>query len=250
MEGAGVEFDLQMGVKVNKSLQTTNKNIFAVGDCCAKYKVFFPPIFLYLIYIIYLHYSFTLFIKISFYLRKIEIKIIKLIKIFKKKQFTHVADFMARMVIRNAFFFGNGRFETLIIPWAIYTSPELAHVGLYPKDLIKKKIAFDVYERSFAEVDRAKLEEEEEGFVRIYTRKGEDKILGCTIVAPNAGDMISEVTLAITNGIGLASIAVTIHPYPTLSDSIRQIGDMYNRSRLTPTVRTLFRKLFTTYRKV
>jgi pyruvate/2-oxoglutarate dehydrogenase complex dihydrolipoamide dehydrogenase (E3) component len=199
LEEAGVEFDTQKGVMVSKQLQTTNKNIYAVGDCCSKYK------------------------------------------------FTHVADAMARLVIRNALFFGNATFDVLVIPWAVYTSPELAHVGLYPADLIRKKIAYDVYERNFAEVDRAKVEEEV-GFVRIYTAHGNDKILGCTIVAPNAGDMISEVTLAITNGIGLASIATTIHPYPTFAESIRQIGDMYNRSRLTPTVRTLFRKLFSTYR--
>ncbi|CAN0527418.1 unnamed protein product, partial [Ectocarpus sp. 12 AP-2014] len=97
LEKAGVEFNPKEGVKVNDQLQTTNKSIYAVGDCCTKF------------------------------------------------QFTHAADFMARIVIRNALFFGKAKFSDLLIPWATFTEPEVAHVGLYPRDMEAQKIAYDTY---------------------------------------------------------------------------------------------------------
>ena len=91
-------------------------------------------------------------------------------------------------------------------------------------------------------MDRAILEGEEDGFVKVHVKKGTDRILGATIVAANAGDMISEVTLAMTHGLGLKKIADTIHPYPTQAEAIRKVGDLYNRARLTPFVKSLFQK--------
>ena len=91
-------------------------------------------------------------------------------------------------------------------------------------------------------MDRAVLEGETEGFVRVHTKKGTDSIVGATIVAANAGDMISEITLAMTHGLGLKKIADTIHPYPTQAEAVRKVGDLYNRSRLTPFVKSLFQK--------
>lgn len=158
-------------------------------------------------------------------------------------KFTHAADFMARIVIQNALFPGPGRkVSTLTIPWATYTSPELAHVGITTQDAADQGIEIDTYTQAFDGVDRAILEGEESGFVKIHTQKGSDKILGATIVASNAGDMISEVTLAMTHGIGLGKIASTIHPYPTQGDAIRKVGDLYNKTRLTPFVKGLFNK--------
>ncbi len=125
---------------------------------------------------------------------------------------------------------------------AIITSPEVAHVGLYPNEAEAKGIAIDTYTQELNDVDRAILEGETEGFVRIHTKKGTDRILGATIVAANAGDMISEITMAMTHGLGLKKIADTIHPYPTQAEAIRKVGDLYNRSRLTPLVKTLFQK--------
>ena len=87
------------------------------------------------------------------------------------------------------------------------------------------------------------LEGETGGFVRVHLRKGSDKILGATIVAEHAGDMIPEITLAMTHQIGLGKIATTIHPYPTQAEAIRKLGDQYNRTRLTPFVKRLFSKL-------
>tara|TARA_R110002049_G_scaffold2750_2_gene21458 strand:+ start:241436 stop:242956 length:1521 start_codon:yes stop_codon:yes gene_type:complete len=153
-----------------------------------------------------------------------------------KLKFTHAADFMARTVIQNALFMGRGKVSNLTIPWATYTSPELAHVGIYPDEASKQGIEIDTYTQPLDEVDRAILKSETEGFVRVHVAKGQDKILGATIVAANAGDMIGEITLAIANGLGLKQIGSTIHPYPTQAEAIRKLGDQYNRTRLTPLV--------------
>ena len=157
-------------------------------------------------------------------------------------KFTHAADFMARIVIQNALFMGRAKASSLVIPWATYTSPEIAHVGLYPKEAEEKGIAIQTFSQEFSDVDRAILEGETEGFVRVHSQQGTDKILGCTIVAKNAGDMISEVALVMTHGLGLKKIASTIHPYPTQAEAIRKIGDQYSRTRLTPFVKSLLNK--------
>ncbi|MDP6557543.1 MAG: mercuric reductase [Pirellulaceae bacterium] len=157
-------------------------------------------------------------------------------------QFTHAADFMARFVIQNALFKGRKKLSALTIPWCTYTSPEIAHVGLYEQEAEGKGILVDTYEQHLSEVDRAILEGEEDGFTRIHVKKGTDKIVGATIVARNAGDMISEITLAMTHGLGLSKIGSTIHPYPTQAEAIRRLGDQYNRTRLTPMVKSMFVK--------
>jgi pyruvate/2-oxoglutarate dehydrogenase complex dihydrolipoamide dehydrogenase (E3) component len=146
---------------------------------------------------------------------------------------------MARIVIQNALFMGRKRASELVIPWCTYTSPEIAHVGLYEKDAKERGIPVDTFTQELNEVDRAILDGETEGFVRMHTREGTDQILGATIVAAHAGEMISEITLAITHRIGLKKLASTIHPYPTQTEAIRKVGDAYNRTRLTPFVRNL-----------
>jgi len=155
-----------------------------------------------------------------------------------KFKFTHAADFQARIVIQNALFavgpFGKKKASDLIIPWATYTSPEIAHVGLYPNDASKAGIEIDTYTQHFDHVDRAILEGAVEGFVKVHTKKGTDTIVGATIVAENAGDMISEINVAMTNKLGLSKIGSTIHPYPTQAEAIRKLGDQFNKTRLTP----------------
>jgi pyruvate/2-oxoglutarate dehydrogenase complex dihydrolipoamide dehydrogenase (E3) component len=158
-------------------------------------------------------------------------------------QFTHAADFMARIVIRNALFFGRAGTSALTIPWCTYTEPEIAHVGLYEKQAREQGIEVDTFTRKLSEVDRAILEGHTNGFARVHVRKGTDKIVGATIVSSNAGDMISEITLAMTHNLGLKQIAGTIHPYPTQAEVIRQIGDAYNRTRLTPFTKSFFSRL-------
>ncbi len=155
-------------------------------------------------------------------------------------QFTHAADFMARTVIRNALFFGRAKASALTIPWCTYTEPEIAHVGLYAQQAEEQGVALDTFTRELAEVDRAILEDRTRGFVRVHVRKGSDRMVGATIVAHHAGEMISEITLAMTNGLGLKHIAATIHPYPTQAEVVRQVADAYNRTRLTPFAKKLF----------
>ena len=166
--------------------------------------------------------------------------------ICSKYKFTHAADFQARIVIQNSLFavgpFGKKKASRLIIPWATYTSPEVAHVGMYPEEAKAAGIEIDTYIQQFADVDRAILDGQDEGFVKVHTKKGTDKIVGATIVAENAGDMISEITLAMNNDIGLSKIGGTIHPYPTQAEAIRKLGDQFNRTRLTPFVKSMFKK--------
>ncbi len=195
LEHAGVEFDARLGVVVNENLQTTNPDIYAVGDVAGRY------------------------------------------------QFTHMADFMARLVIKNALFFGRDKVSDLLIPWATYTDPEVAHVGLYEKDLGERNIPFATFKREFSDVDRGIVDGIASGYVKIHVAKGKDRILGATIVGSHAGDMISEITVAMQAGMGLGRLAGVIHPYPTAAEAIRQCGDAYNRERLTPAVKSIFYNL-------
>jgi pyruvate/2-oxoglutarate dehydrogenase complex dihydrolipoamide dehydrogenase (E3) component len=159
-----------------------------------------------------------------------------------KHKFTHTADASARIVIQNALFKGRKRLSDLVIPWCTYTDPAIAHVGMYEADAQEAGIEVDTFVRHLSEVDRAITDGQEEGMVKVHVRKGTDRILGATIVAERAGDMISEITLAMVNGIGLKGIAKVIHPYPTQAEAIKQIADEYNRTRLTPRLKSGFKK--------
>lgn len=163
-------------------------------------------------------------------------------------QFTHAADFQARMVIQNALFFGRGKVSNLITPWATYTSPELAQVGHTAESAGAAGVQIQTFTVPLHDVDRARLEGETKGFCRVHVRQGTDHIVGATIVAPNAGDMISEVTLAMTNGLGLAAIGRTMHPYPTQGEVLRKVADAWRRTKLTPFVKRLFLRYFSLFR--
>jgi pyruvate/2-oxoglutarate dehydrogenase complex dihydrolipoamide dehydrogenase (E3) component len=157
-------------------------------------------------------------------------------------KFTHAADAMARIVIHNALFLGRAKVSALTIPWCTYTDPEIAHVGLYAAEAEQRGIATATFEQSFAHVDRAILDGDTAGFVRIHVRKGTDRIIGATIVARHAGEMIGELSLVMTARLGLKALGRTIHPYPTQAEAIRRAADAYNRSRLTPLVKWLLGK--------
>ncbi len=160
--------------------------------------------------------------------------------ICSKYKFTHAADFMARIVIQNALFFGRSKASALTIPWCTYTSPEIAHVGLTEREAHEQGIAIQTFIQELEHVDRAILEGDTEGFVKVHVRAGTDRIIGATLVAEHAGEMIGELTLAIKAGIGLKTLGATIHPYPTVAEAIRKTGDQFNRTRLTPFVKSLF----------
>jgi pyruvate/2-oxoglutarate dehydrogenase complex dihydrolipoamide dehydrogenase (E3) component len=157
-----------------------------------------------------------------------------------KYKFTHTADATARMVIQNALFLGRKKLSALTIPWCTYTDPEIAHVGMYEREAREKGIGVDAFIKPLNDVDRAIADGEEEGFVKIHVKKGTDRILGATIVARHAGEMIAEITLAIVGNLGLGTLANVIHTYPTQAEAIKQVADAYNRTRLTPFIKGLF----------
>jgi pyruvate/2-oxoglutarate dehydrogenase complex dihydrolipoamide dehydrogenase (E3) component len=154
-------------------------------------------------------------------------------------RFTHTADASARIVVQNALFMGRKKLSALTIPWCTYTDPEIAHVGIYVREANDRRIPVKTFTIPMHQVDRAILDGEEEGFVKIHVREGTDRILGATVVARHAGEMINEITLAMVAGAGLGTVAKVIHSYPTQAEAIRKAADAYLRSRLTPTLRKL-----------
>jgi len=163
-------------------------------------------------------------------------------------QFTHIADAQARIVIQNALFFGRSKASALTIPWCTFTTPEIAHVGLYEKDAKERGLAVDTLTVPLSTVDRAILDGADEGFLRLHLEKGKDRILGATLVAEHAGDMIGELCLAITHSIGLGKIASVIHPYPTQGEVVKKAADQWRRTKLTPGVKKLFERWFRVFK--
>ena len=160
-----------------------------------------------------------------------------------KHKFTHTADASARIVIQNALFWGRKRLSALTIPWCTYTDPEIAHVGLYEHEARQQGIDVETFTKQFADNDRALAEGADEGFVRIHVKRGSDRIVGATIAGRHAGDMIGELSVAMSAKVSLGALANVIHPYPTLAESIKAVGDMYNRTRLTPIVTKFLKRI-------
>lgn len=194
LEKVGVDYDERLGIKVDATLRTSNKRIFAIGDVAMKYK------------------------------------------------FTHMAGATARLVLQNALFHGRKKHTDLLVPWCTYTQPEIAHVGLYEEEAIDQYGADRVqtFEQAFSAMDRPILDGKTDGFVKVHSVKG--RIVGATIVGENAGEHISEITVAMQAGMKLGSLASVIHPYPTTAEAIQRIGDAYNRTRFTPLLQKLFRR--------
>ncbi|HEX4959713.1 MAG TPA: mercuric reductase [Thermoanaerobaculia bacterium] len=159
-----------------------------------------------------------------------------------ERKYTHMADATARIVIQNALFWGRKKLSSLTIPWCTYTDPEIAHVGVYVKEAREQGFGMKTFTVPMSEVDRAVLDGEEEGFVKIHVREGSDTILGATIVARHAGEMINEISLAMVAGIGLKTVSQVIHSYPTQAEAIRKAGDAYNRTRLPPFLKAISRR--------
>jgi pyruvate/2-oxoglutarate dehydrogenase complex dihydrolipoamide dehydrogenase (E3) component len=157
-------------------------------------------------------------------------------------QFTHVADASARIVVQNALFLGRRRASGLTIPWCTYTDPEVAHVGLSADDAEKRRPDVQTISVPLSDVDRAVLDDEEQGFVRVHHDRG--RLLGCTIVATHAGEMIGQASDAMAHGATLNDFSSTIYAYPTQVEALRKAGDAYRRMRLTPRVRRAFERYF------
>jgi len=149
---------------------------------------------------------------------------------------------MSRIVIENALFFRRRKASALVMPWVTYTDPEVAHVGASEEDVEKSDGRLKTISVPLAEIDRAIVDDETDGFVHVHHDRG--RIRGCTIVAPHAGEMIGEVAYAMTHGGTLSGLSATIHPYPTQAEALRKAGDMYRRQSLTPRVRRWLARYF------
>jgi len=158
-------------------------------------------------------------------------------------KFTHAADAAAKLVVRNAFFFGRRRAQDLLVPWCTYTDPEIAHVGLYARDAAGQGIALDTFEVPLAGNDRSRADGEAAGFLKIHVRKGKDAIAGATVVGRHAGDLLAPLALAMSNGIGLGRLVDLILPYPTQSELLKAAAGAYTRTRLTPLAARVLRAL-------
>jgi pyruvate/2-oxoglutarate dehydrogenase complex dihydrolipoamide dehydrogenase (E3) component len=191
LEEVDVAFDPQRGIRVDDGLRTTNRRIFAAGDCCMAWK------------------------------------------------FTHAAEAAAKIVVQNALFFGRKKLSDLVMPWCTYTDPEIAHVGLYAHEAEARGLEVDTYEVPMGRSNRAVTDGQEEGLAKVHVKKGSDRILGATIVAAHAGDLITPLTLAMKRGIGLGAFTDVIFPYPTQADVLKAVAGQYTRTRLTPWVKRL-----------
>jgi pyruvate/2-oxoglutarate dehydrogenase complex dihydrolipoamide dehydrogenase (E3) component len=179
LEAAGVEYDAQAGIRVNDFLQTTNSDIYAAGDVCAKPRLL------------------------------------------------HFEPASSRLVVQNALRAARKRASALTVPWCTFTDPEIAHVGIYVREAREKNIPVKTFTVPMHDVHRAICDAEEEGFVKIHVREGSDRILGATIVARHAGEMINDMTLAIQSGLGLRKLGSVIRPYPTQAAAIQMAANAY-----------------------
>lgn len=149
-------------------------------------------------------------------------------------KFTHLADATARIVIQNALFPVKRKASSLTLPWCTYTDPEIAHVGLTRTQALEHGLSAEEITVPFSEVDRARLTGETDGFARLLVETKKGRILGATIAGAQAGELISEVSVAMAGGVTLGALAGVVHPYPTLAEVLRKAGDAWNRRRLTP----------------
>jgi pyruvate/2-oxoglutarate dehydrogenase complex dihydrolipoamide dehydrogenase (E3) component len=160
-------------------------------------------------------------------------------------QFTHSADYQARIVIRNILLpWFKAKVDYTWIPWVTYTDPEVAQAGLSEEEARKRGVAHDVFRNDWSDLDRAITESATTGFIKVITEKGRDRILGATVVGRHAGEVMHEVLVAARHGIGLGKLSATVHAYPTFSSSVGRVADSFQKTRLTPRVAGLFRWLY------
>ncbi|MGZ8187065.1 MAG: dihydrolipoyl dehydrogenase family protein, partial [Methylobacter sp.] len=147
-------------------------------------------------------------------------------------QFTHTAAHQAWYAAVNALFGSVKKFRTdySVIPWATFTDPEIARVGLNEQDAKEQHVAYEVSTYDLADLDRAITDGEAQGFVKVLTVPGRDKILGVTSVGEHAGDLIAEFVLAMKHNIGLNKVLGTIHIYPTLAEANKYVAGTWKRN--------------------
>jgi pyruvate/2-oxoglutarate dehydrogenase complex dihydrolipoamide dehydrogenase (E3) component len=158
-------------------------------------------------------------------------------------QFTHVADHHARVLVRNLVFpLVKAKVDLRVLPTAVYTSPEVARVGLTEEEARRNGAAVTVITKPLHDVDRAVLEDEEDGFAKVIVGGG--RIVGATLVAEHAGELIHELALAMKLEAGAGALSSLVHAYPTVSEVSRKAADEYLRGRLTPRRKKMLSWLF------
>ena len=167
--------------------------------------------------------------------------------ICSKYHFTHAADHMARFMTYNAFLFGKNKYSDLKMSWCTYTDPEIAHVGMTKNELEQSGVKYDLYEQDYGHNDRA-ICDSSNGFVKLYTKQGSDKILGCTIVGGPAGDMICHVANAMENKVGLKSLGTGVHPYPTYGEAFKALTTQYSLNKMDSRLFTFGKRLLSLIR--
>lgn len=159
-------------------------------------------------------------------------------------KFTHAAEAMARLAVRNALFWGRQRMSSLVIPWCTYTDPEIAHVGIdHPTDS-RRSSEIAVYTKELADTDRAVLDSDTAGYARLYVGRRSGRVLGATMVGQHAGDCIAEAVLAITTRQPVSALSGVIHPYPTVAEAWKRAADLHLQERLKPWLTTWLRRSF------
>lgn len=149
-------------------------------------------------------------------------------------QFTHMAAHQAWYASINALFnpFKKFRINYRVVPWAIFTDPEIARVGLNEKEAIAQQIPYEVTFYNLNDLDRAITDSTAHGFIKILTKPGKDKILGVTIVSAHASDIIAEFILAMRYNLGLNKILATIHIYPTMGEAVKHASGQWRKNRI------------------
>jgi pyruvate/2-oxoglutarate dehydrogenase complex dihydrolipoamide dehydrogenase (E3) component len=154
-------------------------------------------------------------------------------------RFTHAADAMARIVLQNALFPGRARVSRLVVPRCTFTDPEIAHVGRTREEAERDGLPCLTLDLPLSDVDRAALEGGTRGFARLHVHPATGKVLGATLAARGAGDMIGPVVLAMTAGLSAGALADSIAPYPTQGEVWKRLGDAWRRTRFTARARSL-----------
>lgn len=159
-------------------------------------------------------------------------------------QFTHMADHMAKVAVSNMLLKYPVKLDEKSVIWCTYTEPEVAHVGMRQQELDEKSVKYHIYRFPYKKIDRAVVEEETTGWIKVYARPWNGRILGATIIGKNAGEMICEFALAIKNGVTLRAMADTIHPYPTYGLGNRRVADQWYVQHQSRGLVRLLRLLF------
>jgi pyruvate/2-oxoglutarate dehydrogenase complex dihydrolipoamide dehydrogenase (E3) component len=167
---------------------------------------------------------------------------------------THDFEIMARVCVHNALFYGRKGLSQLSIPRCTYTDPELAHVGLTPREADRQGLDLDSYRVELGDgvpssVDRAIMDGDQRGFVVLHTRRGRSRVVGATIVAAHAGEMIGQISLLMSRRLPISALSEMAHCRPTESEAFSRAADQYQRRRLTPRVKRVLERWFSWRRR-